>query len=40
MHLKDYNGLDDHLEGYCPLGQGNVNVPAILDLMNGRKSEE
>ena len=37
MHLKDYNGMDDHLVGYCPLGQGKVNVPAILDLMNGRK---
>jgi inosose dehydratase len=37
MHLKDYNGLDDHLVGYCPLGQGKVNVAAILDLMNGRK---
>ena len=33
MHLKDYNGKDDHLSGYCPLGQGQVNVPAILDLM-------
>lgn len=37
VHLKDYNGLDDHLVGYCPLGQGKVNVPAILDLMNDRK---
>jgi Sugar phosphate isomerases/epimerases len=37
MHLKDYNGKSDHLLGYCPLGQGNVNVPAILDLMEGRK---
>jgi len=37
MHLKDYNGKDDHLVGYCPLGQGQVNVPAILDLMEGRK---
>ena len=37
MHLKDYNGKDDHLLGYCPLGQGNVNVPAILDLMDGRQ---
>jgi inosose dehydratase len=37
MHLKDYNGKDDHLLGYCPLGQGNVNVPAILDLMKGRQ---
>jgi inosose dehydratase len=33
MHLKDYNGKDEHLSGYCPLGQGTVNVPAILDLM-------
>ena len=37
MHLKDYNGKDDHLLGYCPLGQGKVNVPAILDLMEGRQ---
>ena len=37
MHLKDYNGQDDHLLGYCPLGQGKVNIPAILDLMKGRQ---
>lgn len=37
MHLKDYNGKDPQLLGYCPLGQGNVNVPAILDIMEGRK---
>ena len=37
MHLKDYNGLDPHLLGYCPLGEGKVNIPAILDLMAGRK---
>ncbi len=37
MHLKDYNGKDPHLLGYCPLGQGEVNIPAILDLMAGRK---
>jgi len=37
MHLKDYNGKDDHLSGYCPLGQGQVNVPAILDMMEKRK---
>ena len=23
--------------GYCPLGQGKVNIPGILDLMAGRK---
>ncbi|MEO8737605.1 MAG: sugar phosphate isomerase/epimerase family protein [Edaphobacter sp.] len=37
MHLKDFNGEDDHLLGYCPLGKGRVNVRGILDLMNGRK---
>lgn len=37
MHLKDYNGVDPHLLGYCPLGEGKVNIPAILDLMAGRK---
>jgi inosose dehydratase len=37
MHLKDYNGKDPHLIGYCPLGQGKVNIPAILDLMEGKK---
>lgn len=37
MHLKDYSGKDDHLLGYCPLGQGRVDVPAILDMMEGRK---
>jgi inosose dehydratase len=37
MHLKDYNGKEEHLSGYCPLGQGRVDVPAILDLMTGRK---
>ena len=37
MHLKDYSGQDDHLLGYCPLGQGKVEVPAILDMMAGKK---
>jgi inosose dehydratase len=37
MHLKDYNGVDPHLLGYCSLGQGKVNIPAILDIMEGRK---
>ena len=37
MHLKDFNGKDDHLLGYCPLGQGKVDVPGILDVMEGRK---
>jgi inosose dehydratase len=37
MHMKDYSGGKDYL-GYCPLGQGNVNVPAILSMMEGRKT--
>ncbi|HZP05803.1 MAG TPA: sugar phosphate isomerase/epimerase [Terracidiphilus sp.] len=35
MHLKDYNGQDEHLLGYCTLGKGKLNVPGILDLMQG-----
>lgn len=37
MHLKDYSGSDPHLAGYCPLGQGRVNIPTILDMMEQRK---
>jgi inosose dehydratase len=37
MHLKDYNGENPHLSGYCPLGQGRVNIPAILNLVEKRK---
>ena len=35
MHLKDYNG-GEYFVGYCPLGQGKVDIPAILDMMDGR----
>ena len=35
MHLKDYSGGADYL-GYCPLGQGKVDIPAILSMMKGR----
>lgn len=37
MHLKDYNGENPHLAGYCPLGQGRVNIPGILDLVQKKK---
>ena len=37
MHLKDYDGKDPHLVYYCPLGEGQVDIPAILNLMAGRK---
>jgi inosose dehydratase len=32
VHLKDWNG-GPHWSEYCPLGQGKVNVPAVLDLL-------
>jgi inosose dehydratase len=32
MHLKDYKGWNYHA-GYCPLGMGDVNIPAILDML-------
>ncbi len=35
MHLKDYVGGDAYL-GYCPLGQGKVDLAAVLRMMNGR----
>lgn len=37
MHLKDYSGGQEYL-GYCPLGQGKVDLAAILSIMNGRKT--
>ena len=32
VHLKDFNGGNAYL-GYCPLGQGKVDIPAIVDLL-------
>jgi inosose dehydratase len=31
MHLKDYKGWEFYA-GYCPLGMGNVDIPAVLDM--------
>ena len=31
VHMKDYDGGPDWL-GYCPLGKGKVNVPALVDI--------
>ena len=36
MHLKDFSGGSAFL-GYCPLGQGKVDLPSILTMMDGRK---
>jgi inosose dehydratase len=35
LHLKDFVGGEAFL-GYCPLGQGKVNLPAILSMLEGR----
>jgi len=35
LHLKDFSGGDAFL-GYSPLGQGKVDIPAILAMMNGK----
>jgi len=32
MHLKDYKGWE-HFQGYCPLGEGKVDLKGILDTM-------
>ena len=34
MHLKDYSG-GQYFAGYCPLGQGKVDIAGILDTMEG-----
>lgn len=34
MHLKDYSG-GQYFGGYCPLGQGKVDLASILDTMEG-----
>jgi inosose dehydratase len=34
MHLKDFKGWE-HFAGYCPLGQGKVDLKAILDMVEG-----
>jgi inosose dehydratase len=38
MHLKDYSG-GEHFVGYCPLGQGKVDLVKILQLMNDTHPE-
>jgi inosose dehydratase len=38
MHLKDFNGGNAFL-GYCPLGQGKVDIPAILTMIDGKKMD-
>jgi len=39
VHLKDYLG-GPHWVGYCPLGQGKVDIPAVMDLLEQSKELE
>jgi inosose dehydratase len=34
VHMKDFDG-GSHYEGYCPLGQGKVDVAGLCDLLDG-----
>jgi inosose dehydratase len=38
VHMKDWDG-GPHYEGYCPLGQGKVDVAALCDLLDGSGNE-
>jgi hypothetical protein len=38
MHLKDFKGWGFYA-GYSPLGQGQVDIPAILDMVEAGKQE-
>jgi inosose dehydratase len=36
MHLKDFNGTGmsaEYFAGYCPLGQANIDIPSILEML-------
>lgn len=35
MHLKDYKGWQ-YYSGYCPLGMGQVDIPAILEMVDSK----
>jgi inosose dehydratase len=39
VHLKDFLG-GPHWSGYCPLGQGKVDIPAVVELLEGAKQLE
>jgi inosose dehydratase len=39
VHLKDFLG-GPHWAGYCPLGQGNVDLPAVMEVLETAKDLE
>jgi inosose dehydratase len=38
MHLKDYSG-GEYFAGYCPLGQGKVDLAGILDMLEAANQQ-
>ena len=38
VHMKDFDG-GPHYEGYCPLGQGKVDIAGLCDLLDGSGNE-
>jgi inosose dehydratase len=38
VHLKDFDG-GEHYLGYCPLGQGKVDVAGIVDLLDNSRQD-
>ncbi len=39
MHLKDFDGKDRNMAGYCPLGEGKVDVIGILDVIEKKEKK-
>jgi len=39
LHLKDWNDKDQHMAGYCPLGEGKVDVLGILDVIEKKEKK-
>ena len=33
IHLKDYRRRKGYWAGYCPLGKGKVDLPAVMDVL-------
>lgn len=38
VHLKDYKGWE-HYAGYCPVGQGKIDFPTILDILESQSKD-
>lgn len=38
VHLKDFRGWE-YYAGYCPVGQGKIDFPTILDILEGQSKD-